>query len=48
MSDFAKRAARARRKSMRHWSRGLRYAGEVGAILTGAAAWIVLVVVVMA
>jgi hypothetical protein len=33
---------------MRHWSRGLRYAGEIGAILTGAAAVIFLVAVVIA
>ena len=46
MSDFAKRTAIARRKSMRHWARGLRYGGYVGGMLTGAAAlWMFAVVV---
>ena len=46
MSAFEKRVARARRRSMRRWVRGLRYAGEVGAMLTGAAgAWLLLAVV---
>ena len=37
MSDFAKRTARARRKSMRHWARGLRFGGYVGGMIAGAA-----------
>ena len=35
MSEFAKRNARARRKSMRRWVRGLRFGGYVGAMITG-------------
>jgi len=36
MSDFEKRVRKARRQSMRKWSRGLRYCADVGVIFTGA------------
>ncbi len=46
MSNLEKRVRAARRRSMRRWSRGLRYAGEIGAALTGAAGlWLLLAVV---
>lgn len=35
-ATFEKRVTMARRRSMRRWSRGLRYAGEIGAAITGA------------
>lgn len=47
MSKFEKRVRAARRQSMRRWARGLRYAGDIGAALTGAAGlWLLLAVVV--
>ena len=45
MSVFAERVAQSRRRSMRRWVRGLRYAGNMGAMLTGVAgAWVLLAV----
>ena len=46
MSEFARKTALARRRTNRRWMRGLRLAGDVGLMLTGAAGlWMFAVVV---